>query len=65
MIGEKVVLRVRMGAGDAHYAGELVNGSRILDFWGDVVTELAIRVQGDKSLFKECRRGLRDPKFAH
>ncbi|MCL2010690.1 MAG: hotdog fold thioesterase [Synergistaceae bacterium] len=51
MIGEKVVLRVRMGAGDAHYAGELVNGSRLLDFWGDVVTELCIRVHGDESLF--------------
>lgn len=51
MIGEKVVLRVRMGAGDAHYAGELVNGSRILDFWGDVGTELMIRNDGDESLF--------------
>ena len=51
MIGEKVALRARMGAGDAHYAGELVNGSRILDFWGDIVTELAIRVHGDESLF--------------
>lgn len=51
MIGEKVVLRVRMSAGDAHYAGELVNGSRILDFWGDVGTELMIRNDGDESLF--------------
>lgn len=52
MIGEKVVLRVRMSAGDAHYAGELVNGSRILDFFGDVATELCIRFDGDESLFK-------------
>lgn len=51
MIGEKVVLRVRMSAGDAHYAGDLVNGSRILDFWGDVGTEIAIRLHGDESLF--------------
>lgn len=51
MIGEKVVLRVRMSARDAHYAGELVNGSRILDFFGDVGTELAIRLHGDESLF--------------
>ncbi len=51
MIGEKVVLRVRMSAGEAHYAGELVNGSHILDFWGDVGTELAIRLHGDESLF--------------
>ncbi len=51
MIGEKVMLRVRMSAGEAHYAGELVNGSHILDFWGDVGTELAIRLHGDESLF--------------
>ena len=40
-----------MSAGEAHYAGELVNGSHILDFWGDVGTELAIRLHGDESLF--------------
>lgn len=51
MLGTKVVLRVRMGAADAHYAGELVNGSRILDFFGDVGTELMIRCDGDESLF--------------
>lgn len=51
MIGEKVTLRVRMSAGEAHYAGELVNGSHIVDFWGDVGTELAIRLWGDESLF--------------
>lgn len=51
MIGKKVVLRARMGSGDAHYAGELVNGSRILDFFGDVGTELCIRHDGDESLF--------------
>ena len=51
MIGEKVILRVRMSSGEAHYAGDLVNGSHILDFWGDVGTELAIRLHGDESLF--------------
>lgn len=51
MIGRKVTLRVRMSAGEAHYAGDLVNGSHILDFWGDVGTELAIRLFGDESLF--------------
>lgn len=51
MLGTKVILRVRMGAADAHYAGELVNGSRILDFFGDVGTELMIRCDGDESLF--------------
>lgn len=52
MIGEKVVLRVRMSAKDAHYAGELVNGSKILDYFGDVATELSIRNDGDESLFR-------------
>ena len=51
MVGTKVTLRVRMSAGEAHYAGELVNGSHILDFWGDVGTELAIRLHGNESLF--------------
>lgn len=51
MIGTPVTLRVRMSAGEAHYAGELVNGSHILDFWGDVGTELCIRNDGDESLF--------------
>ena len=51
MVGKKVTFRVRMSAGEAHYAGDLVNGSHILDFWGDVGTELAIRLHGDESLF--------------
>lgn len=59
MIGEKVILRLRMSAGDAHYAGELVNGSHILDIWGDVGTELMIRNDGDESLFV----GYKDVEF--
>lgn len=51
MVGKEVLLRARMGAGDAHYAGELVNGSKILDYFGDVGTELCIRCDGDESLF--------------
>ena len=51
MIGNKVVLRCRMSAGDAHYAGELVEGAHIVTACGDVGTELAIRLFGDESLF--------------
>lgn len=51
MIGEKVVLRVRMSSKDTHYGATLINGSRILDFFGDIGTELSIRLHGDKSLF--------------
>ena len=52
MIGTKVILRVRMGAHDAHYAGELVDGARMLALFGDVATELLIRIDGDEGLFR-------------
>lgn len=39
MIGEYVSLKTRMSAGDAHYAGELVEGAHIVTAWGDVGTE--------------------------
>src|SRR4051812_10548740 len=47
-----VMLRVRMGAHDAHYAGELVDGARILALFGDVATELLVRLDGDEGLFR-------------
>lgn len=52
MLGKKVLLRVRMSERDAHYAGGLVNGSRMLDFFGDLATELAIRMDGDEALYR-------------
>ncbi|MGD0676507.1 MAG: 3-keto-5-aminohexanoate cleavage protein [Polyangiaceae bacterium] len=52
MIGTKVALRKRMGAADAHYAGELVDGARILSLFGDLATELLIRLDGDEGLFR-------------
>ena len=51
MVGEKVVLHAMMSEKDAHFVGGLVNGARILHFWGDVGTELMVRVDGDISLF--------------
>ena len=51
MVGKKVVHHLMMSAKDAHYVGGLVNGARIVDQWGDVGTELAIRLFGDESLF--------------
>ncbi len=41
-----------MGAHDAHYAGELVDGARMLALFGDVATELLIRLDGDEGLFR-------------
>jgi 3-keto-5-aminohexanoate cleavage enzyme len=52
MIGTKVALRLRISAHDAHYAGELVDGARILTLFGDVATELLIRLDGDEGLFR-------------
>ncbi|WP_437980794.1 3-keto-5-aminohexanoate cleavage protein [Sorangium sp. So ce117] len=51
-VGLTVTLRVRMGAHDAHYAGELCDGARILALFGDVATELLIRLDGDEGLFR-------------
>jgi 3-keto-5-aminohexanoate cleavage enzyme len=52
MIGTRVTSRVRMSAHDAHYAGELVDGARMLSLFGDVATELLIRLDGDEGLFR-------------
>jgi 3-keto-5-aminohexanoate cleavage enzyme len=52
MIGTKVALRLRMSAHDAHYAGELVDGARILALFGDLATELLVRLDGDEGLFR-------------
>jgi 3-aminobutyryl-CoA ammonia-lyase len=48
---EVATLRVRMGAHDAHYGGNLVDGARMLALFGDVATELCIRESGDEGLF--------------
>ena len=45
------LIRLRLGAHDAHYAGELVDGARMLQLFGDVATELLIRSDGDEGLF--------------
>lgn len=45
------MIRVRMSDADAHYGGKLVDGARILALFGDVATELLIRMDGDEGLF--------------
>ena len=47
----RVTLRVRMSAHDAHYGGNLVDGARMLALFGDVATELLVRLDGDEGLF--------------
>ncbi len=48
----EVKIRLRMSAHDAHYAGNLVDGARMLALFGDVATELLIRLDGDEGLFR-------------
>ncbi|GAA4321863.1 3-aminobutyryl-CoA ammonia-lyase [Streptomyces venetus] len=43
-------LRARMAQKDAHYGGNLVDGARILQLFGDVVTEITVRMDGDEGL---------------
>src|SRR4051812_28537756 len=50
--GLEATLRLRMSAHDGHYAGGLVDGSRMLQLFGDVATELLIRLDGDEGLFR-------------
>jgi 3-aminobutyryl-CoA ammonia-lyase len=54
--GMTVELRVRLSAADAHYGGNLVDGAHGLELFGDVVTELAVRTDGDEGLFAGYER---------
>ena len=45
------LIRLRMSAHDAHYGGDLVDGARMLALFGDVATELLVRLDGDEGLF--------------
>lgn len=48
----KSLIRVRMSLNDAHYGGNLVDGAKILELFGDVATELLIKNDGDEGLFR-------------
>lgn len=45
------MIRMRMSTADAHYGGNLVDGAKMLQLFGDVATELLIRHDGDEGLF--------------
>lgn len=49
---QKATLRLRVPQSEAHYGGNLVSGSKILEYFGDVATELLIRLDGDEGLFR-------------
>jgi 3-aminobutyryl-CoA ammonia-lyase len=46
------LLRLRLSQADAHYGGNLVDGARMLALFGDVATELLVRLDGDEGLFR-------------
>lgn len=48
---QEAMIRIRMSSHDAHYAGDLVDGARMLEIFGDIATELLIRNDGDEGLF--------------
>lgn len=52
-IMEKITstIRLRMSAKDAHYGGNLVDGAHMVHLFGDVATELLIKMDGDEGLF--------------
>jgi len=50
-MSEKAMIRMRMSMHDAHYGGNLVDGAKMLNLFGDVATELLIRQDGDEGLF--------------
>ncbi|MDM8517249.1 hotdog domain-containing protein [Desulfobacterales bacterium HSG16] len=51
-MNEEVIIRLRISQHEVHYAGNLVDGARMLNLFGDVATELLIRYDGDEGLFR-------------
>jgi len=52
----EATLRVRMAHTDAHYGGNLVAGAKVMEIFGDLATELAIRHDGDEGLLAGYER---------
>ena len=48
----KSIIKVRLSSRDSHYGGNLVDGAKIIELFGDVATELLIKNDGDEGLFR-------------
>lgn len=48
--GDDALIRLRLGPGDVRYAGDLVPGAKVMEIFGDLETELALREGGDEGL---------------
>jgi 3-aminobutyryl-CoA ammonia-lyase len=55
------IFRLRIGAENVHYRNELVAGAFLLQLFGDVGSELLIRLDGDAGLL----RAYREVEFLH
>jgi len=62
---ERVQLRLRVGAEQAHYGGGLVDGAFVLKLFGDAATELLIRRDGDECLLEVNIPQLRFHQLKH
>jgi 3-keto-5-aminohexanoate cleavage enzyme len=51
-VGLAVILRVRFGPGSADRSGGLVDPARVLALFGDVASELMIRLDGDEGVLR-------------
>lgn len=58
------LIRLRMASGDAHYAGGLVDGARVLQLFSDAVTEILIRHDGDEGLMRAMNAEFFAPVWA-
>lgn len=47
---DEVMMRSRLAPGDARYAGNLVAGSKAMEIFADLETELSLREGGDEGL---------------
>src|SRR5690348_554676 len=50
-VGMSVTHRRYVKYGDAHYGGNLVDGAYVLGLFGDVATEICVRMDADEGLF--------------
>ncbi|MFC6239316.1 hotdog domain-containing protein [Longivirga aurantiaca] len=48
--GDEALIRLRLAPSDARYAGNLVAGSKALEIFADLETELSLREGGDEGL---------------
>ncbi len=51
----KITHHIRLSQADAHYGGDLVDGAKVLALFGDVATELLIRLMAMKGCLEPMK----------